>query len=321
MAATALSVAPIDFTLKPMSAYAAICACAGENCDCGAACCDGYTQFCCTINAGVNACPPGTFSGGWWKADGSIYCAGPRYYIDCHAQCHCTSGCSSGFCSPACDGLTCGCALGNCNNRHAGCTQFRYGQCHQDVACVGRISCRVVSCTAPYLLDTSCSRTSATDDATANHFAPCQNGPVVVTPAVVGMAVPAGGGGYWIVASNGGVFPFGAAPNDGSAAGVPLAKPIVGMAAHPGGGYWLVATDGGIFTYGGADFEGSTGAVHLAQPIVGMAAHPGGGYWLVASDGGIFSFAAPFHGSTGNIRLNRPVVGMAASATGNGYWL
>ncbi len=319
MAATALSVAPLDFTLKPMSAYAAICTCAGKGCDCGAACCDGYTQFCCTINNGVNACPPGTFSGGWWKADGSVYCAGPRYYIDCHGACQCSSGCSSGFCS-SCDGLSCGCALGNCNNRHAGCTQFRYGQCHQDVACVGRIACRVVSCTAPYVLDTTCSRSSATDNATANHFAPCQDGTATVLPTVVGMAVPAGGKGYWIVASDGGVFPFGAAPNNGSAAGVRLTKPVVGMAAHPGGGYWLVATDGGVFNYG-APFDGSTGAVHLAQPIVGMAAQPGGGYWLVASDGGIFAFDAPFYGSTGAIRLNKPVVGMASTPTGKGYWL
>jgi ribosomal protein L24E len=323
MAATAMSVAPLDFALKPMSASAAICACAGKNCDCGAACCDGYTQFCCTINSGVNACPPGTFSGGWWKADGSIYCAGPRYYIDCHGACSCTTGCSSGFCSPGCDGLSCGCALGNCNNRHAGCTQFRYGQCHQDIACVGRIACRVVSCTAPFLLDTTCSRASATDDATANHFAPCQNGPTTASGTVVGMAVPAGGDGYWLVTNDGSVFPFGSAPDNGSAAGVHLAKPVVGMAGHPGGGYWLVASDGGIFNYGAADFDGSTGAVRLAQPIVGMAStKDGAGYWLVASDGGIFTFGdAKFYGSTGAVHLAQPIVGMAATPTGKGYWL
>ena len=36
----ALSVAPVDFTLRPLDAYAAICLCNGFNCDCGAACCD-----------------------------------------------------------------------------------------------------------------------------------------------------------------------------------------------------------------------------------------------------------------------------------------
>ena len=28
----------------------------------------GWTVFCCTINKGVNACPPGSFAAGWWKA-------------------------------------------------------------------------------------------------------------------------------------------------------------------------------------------------------------------------------------------------------------
>jgi hypothetical protein len=321
LAATAMSVAPIDYTLRPISAYAAICSCGGLGCDCRSACCDGYTQFCCTINNGLNACPPGTFSGGWWKADGSIYCTGPRYYVDCQGQCHCSSGCGSGGFCPACDGLTCECALGNCGNRVVGCNVFRYGQCHQDVACVGRIACRVVSCTPPYLFDSTCTTAGATDDTTANHFAPCQNGPMTAPPTVVGLAVPAGGAGYWLASSDGTVYGYGAAPNDGSAAGVHLNRPVVGMAAHPGGGYWLVASDGGIFAYGRADFDGSTGAIRLNRPVVGMAAHPGGGYWLVASDGGIFSFDAPFLGSTGNIRLNRPVVGMAPTPTGNGYWL
>jgi N-acetylmuramoyl-L-alanine amidase len=130
-------------------------------------------------------------------------------------------------------------------------------------------------------------------------------------------------GGYWLVASDGGVFNFGA-PFYGSAGALTLSKPIVGMAATPGGGgYWLVASDGGVFSYGDARFFGSTGAIALNRPVVGMAATPdGGGYWLVASDGGVFSFGdARFFGSTGAIALNRPVVGMAATPDGGGYRL
>ncbi len=176
MTATALSVAPVDFVLRPGTAYAAVCQCVpGQDCDCTSLCCDGYTQFCCTINNGANACPPGTFAGGWWKADGSIYCAGPRYYIDCMGVCQ-GCGCGGGSFCPSCDGLTCECALGNCGNRHVGCAEFRYGQCHQEISCSGRISCRVVSCTPPWLLDSTCTTVAQTDDSTANHFAPCQNG-------------------------------------------------------------------------------------------------------------------------------------------------
>jgi hypothetical protein len=130
--------------------------------------------------------------------------------------------------------------------------------------------------------------------------------------------------GYWLGASDGGIFSFGSAPFFGSAGSLHLNQPIVGMASTADqGGYWLVASDGGIFTYGDAAFEGSTGAMRLNRPVVGMAATPDGkGYWLVASDGGIFSFGdAAFFGSTGAIRLNKPIVGMAATPDGKGYWL
>ncbi len=130
--------------------------------------------------------------------------------------------------------------------------------------------------------------------------------------------------GYWLAASDGGIFAFGAAAFYGSTGGMVLNRPVVGMAASSDdGGYWLVASDGGIFAFGDAAFYGSTGGMHLNQPIVGMAATPTGqGYWLVASDGGIFAFGdAAFYGSTGGMHLNQPIVGMAATPTGQGYWL
>jgi hypothetical protein len=157
---------------------------------------------------------------------------------------------------------------------------------------------------------------------TAGSFGP-SNGLTLNKPDV-GMAPTSDGQGYWIVASDGGIFSFGDAVYYGSTGNIVLNKPIVGMAATPTGkGYWLVASDGGIFSFGDAVFHGSTGAIHLNKPIVGMASTPtGNGYWLVASDGGVFSFGdAAFYGSTGAIHLNKPIVGMAASAGGTGYWL
>ncbi|MGO8823713.1 MAG: hypothetical protein ACLQU9_00545 [Acidimicrobiales bacterium] len=141
---------------------------------------------------------------------------------------------------------------------------------------------------------------------------------------MVGMAETPGGGGYWEVGSDGGIFSYGNATFHGSTGSLKLNAPIVGMAATPdGGGYWLVASDGGIFDYGDAGFYGSTGSIHLNKPIVAMAATPDGhGYWLVASDGGIFDYGdAGFYGSRGGQPLNKPIVGMAADATGLGYWL
>ena len=134
------------------------------------------------------------------------------------------------------------------------------------------------------------------------------------------MAVTPDGGGYWLVASDGGIFSFGDANFFGSTGGMHLNRPIVGMAATPSGrGYWLVASDGGIFSYGDAQFAGSMGGRPLNSPVVGMAADAQtGGYWEVAADGGIFSFGAPFYGSTGSIRLNAPIVGMEASGQRRG---
>jgi hypothetical protein len=139
---------------------------------------------------------------------------------------------------------------------------------------------------------------------------------------VVGMAQTADGGGYWMVAADGGIFAYGDAHFYGSMGGTHLNQPIVGMAATTDGkGYWLVASDGGIFAFGDATFSGSMGGTALNKPIVGMAPSPDGGYWLVAADGGIFAFGgAPFYGSTGNIQLNKPVVGMTPTLDGKGYW-
>jgi Cu/Zn superoxide dismutase len=130
--------------------------------------------------------------------------------------------------------------------------------------------------------------------------------------------------GYWLVASDGGIFAYGDASFLGGTGNLKLAKPVVGMAATPSGdGYWVAASDGGIFAYGDAPFAGSTGSIKLNQPVVGLAPTPSGqGYWLVASDGGVFAFGdAVVRGSLGGQKLNSPIVAMAATTTGEGYWL
>jgi hypothetical protein len=72
------------------------------------------------------------------------------------------------------------------------------------------------------------------------------------------MAATSAGKGYWLVASDGGIFNYGDAGFYGSTGSIQLNQPIVGMAATSAGkGYWLVASDGGIFNYGDAVFYGS----------------------------------------------------------------
>ena len=88
--------------------------------------------------------------------------------------------------------------------------------------------------------------------------------------SIVGMAANPVGGGYWLVASDGGVFGFGNARFYGSMGGRPLNEPIEGFATTSDGlGYRLVARDGGIFSFGDAQFYGSMGGQLLNAPVVG----------------------------------------------------
>ena len=74
-------------------------------------------------------------------------------------------------------------------------------------------------------------------------------GGIALNQPVVGMAATPDGGGYWLVAADGGIFTYGDARFWGSTGSIRLNKPIVGMAATAdGNGYWLVASDGGIFS-------------------------------------------------------------------------
>jgi hypothetical protein len=334
---SALAVDPIDYVLHPGTAYAAVCRCGSGGCGCGSACCDGYTEFCCTLT-GSNTCPPGTFAGGWWRADGSAFCSGPRYYTDCHSECPTQNG--PGFCVGQ-ESIPCGCAQGNCNNRVSGCITFRYGQCHQEIATAGRIACRVVTCTPAYLLDNACTTQALFDDNTANQNRACLQAPAVRRRAYASASAVSGQA-VWLASAGGAVYAFGQAAYHGGVGDLSLTAPITGMAAiatasgsgsgsgtasasasASGDGYWLVGADGGVFAFGSAAFHGSMGGRRLNAPIVGIAATPdGSGYWLVASDGGIFAFGtAAFHGSTGALTLDQPIVGMTASPAGAGYWL
>ncbi len=171
MAATALVFAPVEYVTRPISAYAAVCGPA-------TGCNDGYTAFCCSIHRGINNCPPGHVVGGWWRAAGSSYCLvdgqpASRYYLDCHPRCSCTTGCGN-FCSSSCWPCNCHCPdTGTCDQRHVCCARFRYGQCNTDISCLGPVTCRVVTCVAPYLLTESCGSTLLNDHSTANQTAPC----------------------------------------------------------------------------------------------------------------------------------------------------
>jgi hypothetical protein len=135
------------------------------------------------------------------------------------------------------------------------------------------------------------------------------NGPILDS-----VAYPDGSG-YYMVASDGGVFAFptgAGAPNTfyGSMGGRPLNQPVQSLVPYPdSNGYWLVASDGGIFSFAkpgtpdqfrgamppGSALSGLQPGQTLQQPVVGMVSSVGG-YIMVARDGGAFVF--PIGGST-----------------------
>jgi hypothetical protein len=143
---------------------------------------------------------------------------------------------------------------------------------------------------------------------------------------IVGIAATPSGHGYWLVASDGGIFSFGDARFFGSTGALYLNRPIVGMAATSSGhGYWFVASDGGLFSYGDAGYHGSTAATTGAAPVVGMAATPSGaGYWLATSDGTATGFgdaAAAQPVSRPALPSSQRAIGIASDPADRGYWL
>jgi hypothetical protein len=128
---------------------------------------------------------------------------------------------------------------------------------------------------------------SAPETSTAFSFgqAPSSGQPITSDAALVGAALDGQSNGYWMTATDGGVFGFGDAGFYGSMGGKTLDAPVVGMAATPnGGGYWLVAADGGVFGFGDAGFYGSMGGKSAEDHFFALCAGAGSDGYLLAGD-------------------------------------
>ena len=104
-------------------------------------------------------------------------------------------------------------------------------------------------------------------------------------------------GGYWLVASDGGVFAFNASFL-GSTGATPPGSPIHSFDTTTSGhGYWLVSSDGGVYPFGDAvDYGGGSGVTSTA-PMVGVAVDAAtDGYWLVSADGTVTARNATWFG-------------------------
>ena len=73
------------------------------------------------------------------------------------------------------------------------------------------------------------------------------------------------GHGYFMVASDGGVFAFGDAKFAGSCPGIGgcAGAAVSVMPDHTGNGYWLVTSSGHVYAFGDAGYYGG------ADPVIG----------------------------------------------------
>jgi hypothetical protein len=157
-------------------------------------------------------------------------------------------------------------------------------------------------------------------------FHPAGSGlPQSLNAPIVGMVPSHDQAGYFMVASDGGVFGFGDAKFAGSCPGMGgcSGAAVAVMPDASGNGYWLVTATGNIYTFGDAPYFGAPGP--QASPITSAVATPDGhGYWILESDGQVFAYgdAASLGslavGSTGGFN---PATAIFATSDGGGYWV
>jgi hypothetical protein len=141
---------------------------------------------------------------------------------------------------------------------------------------------------------------------------------------IVGMVPSADGGGYFMVASDGGVFAFGDArfagscPSIGGCSGAAVAV----MPDAGGNGYWLVTQTGHIYTFGDAPFYGAPAAQGV--PVTSAVRTPDGkGYWILYANGAVANYgdAGAFGSPTGQFGGLNPASAIFTTSDGGGYWV
>ena len=142
---------------------------------------------------------------------------------------------------------------------------------------------------------------------------------------IVGMVPSIDGNGYFMVASDGGVFAFGDARFEGSCPGIGgcsgAAVAVVPDAS--GNGYWVVTSSGAVYTFGDAVNHGAPGP--QGSGITAAVATPdGGGYWILDGAGQVFPFGTAVGmgslppGSAGGLD---PASAIFGTSDGGGYWV
>jgi hypothetical protein len=156
-------------------------------------------------------------------------------------------------------------------------------------------------------------------------FHPSGSGqPQSLNAPIVGMVPTLTGHGYFMVASDGGVFAFGDARFEGSCPGIGgcAGIAVAVMPDHSGKGYWLVTNVGGVYAFGDASFYGAPPAnsVHVVGAV---QTSDGGGYWLLYANGVVATFgdAINYGAPTGYVNGFNPATTIFPTLDSRGYWV
>jgi hypothetical protein len=141
---------------------------------------------------------------------------------------------------------------------------------------------------------------------------------------IVGMVPSSDGGGYFMVASDGGVFAFGDARFAGSCPGIGgcSGAAVAVMPDASGNGYWLVTQTGHVYTFGDAPNYGAPGPQSV--PVTSAVRTPDGlGYWILFANGAVANYgdAGSLGSPAGQFGGFNPATAIFTTSDGAGYWV
>ncbi len=142
---------------------------------------------------------------------------------------------------------------------------------------------------------------------------------------IVGMVPSADGRGYFMVASDGGVFAFGDARFEGSCVSIGgCSGAAVGVVPDvTGNGYLLVTATGHIYVFGDDREDGEPGPPHNEVVTSVARTFDGDGYWILFANGAVDAFgdALPLGGPSGVTGGFNPATAVFGTSDASGYWV
>jgi hypothetical protein len=141
---------------------------------------------------------------------------------------------------------------------------------------------------------------------------------------IVGMVPSNDDGGYFMVASDGGIFAFGDAHFAGSCPGIGgcSGAAVAVMPDASGNGYWLVTKTGSVYTFGDASYYGAPG--NTGSPVTSAVRTPnGGGYWILTANGTVYNYgdAGNYGDAASSFGGFNPATAIFTTSDGGGYWI